>query len=70
MFEKKQNFLHNLKLWPYKDTYFNVGKKLLLSKINKVRHEVREVTEWGLQESTGSERLQKAGKRVGQCQSD
>lgn len=46
------------------------GKKMLKSKINKVRQQVGEVMERGLQQCPESEKLQKAGKKIGQCQSD
>ena len=45
-----------------------MGEKML--KINKVRQQVGEVMEQGLQQCSEGEKLQKAGKKIGQCQSD
>lgn len=42
------------------------GKKMLKKKKDKVRQQEGKVTE----RSGGSEKLQKAGKKIGQCQSD
>ena len=63
--ENKQEFLHILKIWFYKNTYFNGGKSVKV----KVRQQAGEVTQRGLQQHPGSENLQKSGKKIGQCQS-